>query len=95
MNIQQPKPKIPFNIARLEHLWCVGGYSQVDVKHTPYGGFIVHFTQKLIYQFDIEFCERKIFIINSAHFRTNNLNTLLYLSSYVKIYSIKYWEVSV
>ena len=33
--INFPLPKIPFDNAGLEHLWCVGGYSQVDVKHTP------------------------------------------------------------
>ena len=37
-------PKNPFNNAGLEHLWCVGGYSQVNVKQTPYDNFIVHFS---------------------------------------------------
>ena len=55
-------PKIPFNIAGLEHLWCVGGYSQVNVKHTPYNIFIVRYTQKLICRFDIRFCGRKFYI---------------------------------
>ena len=41
-------PKISFNIAGLEHLWCECGYGEVDVKQTPYVDFIVHFTQKII-----------------------------------------------
>ena len=29
--------------AGLEHLWCVGGYSQEDVIQTPFENFIVRF----------------------------------------------------
>ena len=52
-------PKIPFNIAGLEHLWCECSYGEVNVKQTPYGNFMVHVTQKAIDKFDIEFCGRK------------------------------------
>ena len=41
-------PKITFNNAGLEHLWCECGYGQVDVKQTPYANFVVRFTQKII-----------------------------------------------
>ena len=39
-------PKIPFIYAGLKHLWCVGGYGEVNVKQTPYSNFIVRYTQK-------------------------------------------------
>ena len=52
-------PKIPFNNAGLKHLWCVGGYSQVDVKQTPYDDFVVHSSQKAKDKFDIKFCGPK------------------------------------
>ena len=39
-------PKISFNNAGLEHLWCECGYGEVDVKQTPYGSFVVRYAQK-------------------------------------------------
>ena len=49
-------PKISFDNVGLEHLWCVGGYRRVDVKHRPFDDFVVHSSQKAKDKFDIEFC---------------------------------------